>query len=165
MTALLFDSITLLRHGIRLADGGEHSFDELGLDEHETLRLHARELVLVGTPRRSMEVAADRVVVAAPEFVLTRPDTAGGRTRLVAQQIDGHLRIDASLDPLLAGTAQGCGGITLWYVSASPPPTVEGCAPGVEVTRMSDPYELWTRWQDSLAHAVSDVTAVGADLL
>ena len=46
-----------------------------------------------------------------------------------------------------------------------PAPTVENPGSGIEVTQVSDPQELWTRWQVSQAHAVSNVTAVGVDLL
>ncbi len=156
MGALLFDRVTLLRDGIALPDSGCHGFPDLGLDAPDTLRLHAREVTILATPRRTMELVADRVIVPAAGLVLTPPSGAAAHTRLVVQRIEGPLRVQGGRTD---------GRLTVWYVAATPPPVLEDIRPGVEVTRVLDSHELWTRWHDHIAATVNGVTAVGADLI
>ncbi len=156
MGALLFDRLSLLRDGIALPDSGCHGFPDLGLDAPDTLRLHAREVTILATPRRTMELVADRVIVPADGLVVTPPTGAAAHTRIVVQRIEGPLHVQG-------GRTEGR--LTVWYVVATPPPIVEDLGPRVEVTRVPDSHELWTRWHDHIAATVSGVTAVGPDLI
>jgi hypothetical protein len=164
MPALLFDHITLLGDGLCAVRGEEHTFRDLGFHDHETLRVLAREVVLAGVPARSIELAADRLVVADPGPVVVRPDRAGVHLRFVAQHIEGRVHIGARPGDTQGQPDRG-GSVTVWYTTASPAPTVDRSRSGVEVIRVPDPQELWTWWQTSQAHAVSNVAAIGAELI
>lgn len=164
MPALLFDRVTLFEDRLRPADGDPCRVADLGLGARESLRLHAAELVLVGVPGRNVDLAADRLVVGADAIVVAPPDGPGASVRIVAQHIDGRLTISGAARASGAD-AEPPGRITVWYATATAEPTVDAPGFSVDLIQMPDTQELWSRWQLSQGHAVSNVSAVGADLL
>ena len=98
MTNLYFDSVTLFADRLRIRDGLEKTFEDLGLAAGQTLNVFARELTVQGAPAdRNINLAADMLIVsnsAAFHFAHTGPQKAPfPDVSIWAQNIAGSLSV------------------------------------------------------------------------
>lgn len=104
-----FDTVVLLADRIRLGDGTERTFDQLGVPEGGTLALHAREILVDGAPpERSLTLVADTLAVRAPTALhythSGRFPAPFPRIDITAQTIVGPLSVICRGKPGAAGT-------------------------------------------------------------
>ena len=67
MPALFFDTVTLRTSGLRVPSGETRTFADLNAASG-TVRLYARHLTIESVPDRSMNLAADQLVVTSGAF-------------------------------------------------------------------------------------------------
>ncbi len=95
MLQLFFDRVTLLADRVRLPDGLERTFEELG--SIGSIGIQARELTVAGAPAGfNLALAADTLTVQSPaalQRVAISPEVSAPATTVFARQIVGALTV------------------------------------------------------------------------